>query len=105
MEGQLTATLEADEADYPAARTLLPLLETKVGRILINGWPTGVEVSRAMVHGGPYPATSDSRTTSVGAAAIDRFLRIICYQDVPEAILPAPVKTANPWNLPQSIYD
>jgi alpha-ketoglutaric semialdehyde dehydrogenase len=105
MEGQLTATLQADEADHPAARTLLPLLETKAGRILINGWPTGVEVSRAMVHGGPYPATSDSRTTSVGAAAIDRFLRMVCYQDVPEAILPDPVKTANPWNLPQAIYD
>jgi alpha-ketoglutaric semialdehyde dehydrogenase len=105
MEGQLTATLQADEPDHAAARTLLPLLETKVGRILINGWPTGVEVSRAMVHGGPYPATSDSRTTSVGAAAIDRFLRIICYQDFPDDLLPTPLKTANPWKLPRAIFD
>ena len=105
MEGQLTATLQADEPDHAAARTLLPLLETKVGRILINGWPTGVEVSRAMVHGGPYPATSDSRTTSVGAAAIDRFLRIICYQDVPDDLLPTPLKNANPWKLPRTIFD
>ncbi len=105
MEGQLTATLQTDEPDYPAARTLLPLLELKVGRILINGWPTGVEVSRAMVHGGPYPATSDSRTTSVGAAAIDRFLRMVCYQDVPDDLLPPPLKTANPWNIPQAIFD
>jgi alpha-ketoglutaric semialdehyde dehydrogenase len=105
MEGQLTATLQADEPDHAAAHTLLPLLETKVGRILINGWPTGVEVSRAMVHGGPYPATSDSRTTSVGAAAIDRFLRIICYQDVPDDLLPTPLKTANPWKLPRAIFD
>jgi alpha-ketoglutaric semialdehyde dehydrogenase len=105
MEGQLTATVQADEADHPAARTLLPLLETKVGRILINGWPTGVEVSRAMVHGGPYPATSDSRTTSVGAAAIERFLRIVCYQDIPDDILPAPLKDGNPWNLPRAIFD
>ena len=105
MEGQLTSTLQADPDDHAAARTLLPLLETKAGRILVNGWPTGVEVSRAMVHGGPFPATSDSRSTSVGAAAIDRFLRIVCYQDVPDDILPAPLKSANPWNVPQAIFN
>jgi 2,5-dioxopentanoate dehydrogenase len=88
MQGQLTATLHLDASDHPAAAQLLPALETKVGRILVNGWPTGVEVCHAMVHGGPYPATSDSRTTSVGSMAIDRFLRPVCYQDIPSDLLP-----------------
>jgi NADP-dependent aldehyde dehydrogenase len=74
-------------------------LETKVGRILFNGWPTGVEVGYAMVHGGPYPATSDSRSTSVGARAIERFLRPVCYQDVPNALLPSPIADGNPDGL------
>ncbi len=88
MEGQLTATLQMDDKDYPLAAELLPLLETKCGRILANGWPTGVEVSHAMVHGGPFPATTDPRATSVGTLAIERFLRPVCYQNVPEALLP-----------------
>lgn len=88
LEGQLTATLHVDEGDYPAAKALIPVLEQTVGRILANGWPTGVEVTHAMVHGGPYPATSDGRTTSVGTLAIDRFLRPVAYQDLPEALLP-----------------
>lgn len=87
LEGQLTATLHMDPADYDAARTLLPLLEQLAGRIIANGWPTGVEVSPAMVHGGPFPATSDGRSTSVGTLAIDRFLRPICYQDMPEEFI------------------
>ncbi|QQK64543.1 aldehyde dehydrogenase (NADP(+)) [Cobetia sp. cqz5-12] len=87
LEGQLTATLHLDDADIDAARTLMPVLERRAGRILANGWPTGVEVCQAMVHGGPWPATSDSRTTSVGSAAIERFLRPVCYQDLPEALL------------------
>ncbi|MCQ6273263.1 aldehyde dehydrogenase (NADP(+)), partial [Pseudarthrobacter sp. R1] len=66
IEGQLTASLQLTEEDYPTAARLLPVLEQKVGRIIVNGWPTGVEVGHAMVHGGPFPATSDSRTTSVG---------------------------------------
>jgi NADP-dependent aldehyde dehydrogenase len=103
MEGQLTATLQIDHADFDEARSLLPLLERKVGRILANAWPTGVEVSHAMVHGGPFPATSDSRTTSVGAAAIDRFLRPVCYQDIPEDILPAALRDANPLGLPRYV--
>jgi NADP-dependent aldehyde dehydrogenase len=70
------------------ARRLLPILERKAGRILANGWPTGVEVGHAMVHGGPFPATSDSRTTSVGSLAIRRFLRPVCYQDLPSGLLP-----------------
>jgi NADP-dependent aldehyde dehydrogenase len=88
MQGQLTATLHLDASDHAAAAHLLPALESKVGRILVNGWPTGVEVCHAMVHGGPYPATSDSRTTSVGSMAIDRFLRPVCYQDIPSNLLP-----------------
>jgi 2,5-dioxopentanoate dehydrogenase len=103
MEGQLTATLQLDDpADIGAARTLWPTLERKAGRILVNGWPTGVEVGHAMVHGGPYPATSDSRTTSVGSLAIRRFLRPVCYQDVPKSLLPAALQDANPlgvWRL------
>jgi len=103
MEGQLTATLHVDEADYAIAAPLIPLLERKAGRILANGWPTGVEVSTAMVHGGPFPATSDARATSVGTAAIERFLRPVCYQDLPDALLPKPVQSANPLGLPRMI--
>lgn len=88
LEGQLTATLQLEGSDHPVAARLLPVLERKVGRILVNGWPTGVEVCHAMVHGGPYPATSDSRVTSVGTLAIERFLRPVCYQDVPQNLLP-----------------
>lgn len=86
LEGQLTATLHADDADHADAIPLIARLEHQVGRILVNGWPTGVEVSPAMVHGGPFPATSDGRSTSVGTLAIDRFLRPVCYQSVPDAL-------------------
>lgn len=103
MEGQLTATLQLEDADADVARPFIPLLEKKAGRILANGWPTGVEVSYAMVHGGPYPATSDPRTTSVGAAAIERFLRPVCYQDLPDALLPMPVRHDNPLGLPRLV--
>lgn len=96
LDGHLTATLQMDEGDIERARTLLPVLERKVGRILVNGYPTGVEVADAMVHGGPFPATSDSRTTSVGTAAITRFLRPVCYQNLPQALLPAALQDANP---------
>jgi NADP-dependent aldehyde dehydrogenase len=88
MEGQLTITLQMDEADLPTARALMPTLERKAGRILVNSFPTGVEVAHAMVHGGPFPSTSDGRSTSVGTLAIRRFLRPVCYQDFPEALLP-----------------
>ena len=99
LEGQLTITLQMDDGDLQAAKALMPVLERKAGRILANGWPTGVEVCHAMVHGGPYPATSDSRTTSVGSAAIFRFLRPVCYQALPEGLLPEPLKDGNPWQL------
>lgn len=99
LEGQLTATLHLDAADLDCARQLLPTLERKAGRILINGWPTGVEVCDAMVHGGPFPATSDTRGTSVGTAAILRFLRPVCYQDFPDALLPTALQKGNPLHL------
>lgn len=99
LEGQLTATIHAAESDEQAASRLLPALELKVGRILFNGWPTGVEVGHAMVHGGPYPATSDSRTTSVGSLAIERFQRPVAYQDVPAAVQPEAIRDDNPWGL------
>jgi NADP-dependent aldehyde dehydrogenase len=99
LPGQLTASLFAEEEDFEMARTLVPMLERKVGRIIFNGYPTGVEVSYAMVHGGPFPATSDSRTTSVGAGAIERFLRPVSYQNMPQALLPESLKDANPMKL------
>lgn len=99
LAGQLTASLHLETEDVVIARRLMPVLERKVGRIVVNGFPTGVEVSYAMVHGGPYPATSDSRTTSVGATAMERFLRPICYQDVPESLLPVALHDANPLSL------
>jgi len=99
LEGQLTATVQADADDHAQARTLLTVLERKAGRVLFNGYPTGVEVSFAMVHGGPYPATSDTRATSVGASAIDRFLRPVCYQNLPADLLPPALQDANPLGL------
>lgn len=101
--GQLTATMHLDEADEADAARLMPLLERICGRIVVNGWPTGVEVCDAMVHGGPWPATSDPRSTSVGTAAIERFLRPVCYQDVPDALLPGPLKRANPLAMPRIV--
>lgn len=103
LEGQLTATLFVDDADVDAARALLPVLERKAGRILANGYPTGVEVSHAMVHGGPFPATSNPASTSVGATAIRRFLRPVCYQDLPDALLPDGIKRANPLGLTRMV--
>ncbi|WDY55929.1 aldehyde dehydrogenase (NADP(+)) [Pseudomonas sp. PSKL.D1] len=99
LHGQLTATLIAEPADLEQFATLVPMLERKVGRLLVNGYPTGVEVSDAMVHGGPYPATSDARGTSVGSLAIDRFLRPVCYQNCPDALLPQALRDANPLGL------
>jgi NADP-dependent aldehyde dehydrogenase len=96
LEGQLTATLQMDDGDLDAARGLLPVLERRAGRVMANGWPTGVEVCHAMVHGGPYPATSDSRTTSVGSAAVHRFLRPVCYQNLPQGLLPEALRDGNP---------
>ncbi|MSU24033.1 MAG: aldehyde dehydrogenase (NADP(+)) [Opitutus sp.] len=99
LEGQLTATLHGTPADFAAARPLLAALEQKAGRILLNGFPTGVEVSPAMNHGGPYPATTDVRYTSVGTAALLRFARPVCYQDLADELLPPALQNANPLGL------
>jgi NADP-dependent aldehyde dehydrogenase len=99
LDGQLTASLFVTDTDKALAQALLPALERKAGRVLVNGFPTGVEVSHAMVHGGPFPATSDSRSTSVGAAAIDRFMRPVSYQDFPAWLLPAALQDENPLKL------
>jgi len=88
MPGQLTGTIHAAENDYPVAQELIELLTQKVGRVIMNGFPTGVEVCHAMVHGGPYPATTDSRVTSVGTTSIYRFTRPVCYQNIPPSLLP-----------------
>jgi alpha-ketoglutaric semialdehyde dehydrogenase len=99
LQGQLTATLIAEPTDLDAYADLLPLLEQKAGRVILNGYPTGVEVCDAMVHGGPWPATSDARGTSVGTLAIDRFLRPVCYQNYPDTLLPDALKENNPLAL------
>jgi NADP-dependent aldehyde dehydrogenase len=102
LEGQLTATLHGSERDLEAFADLIAILERKAGRLIVNGFPTGVEVCHAMVHGGPYPATSDSRATSVGTFSIYRFARPVCYQDFPQAALPEELKNQNPlgiWRL------
>ncbi|MCU6432585.1 aldehyde dehydrogenase (NADP(+)) [Undibacterium sp. Jales W-56] len=99
LEGQLTATLQLDDADLPMAARLLPVLERRVGRILANGFPTGVEVATAMVHGGPFPSTSDGRSTSVGTGAINRFLRPVSYQNLPQALLPDALRDLNPLGI------
>ncbi|MAY62826.1 MAG: aldehyde dehydrogenase (NADP(+)) [Rhizobiales bacterium] len=88
LEGQLTCTIHMDDGDTEDAKKLVPVLERKAGRILVNGFPTGVEVADAMVHGGPYPASTNFGHTSVGTLAIRRFLRPVCYQNMPEALLP-----------------
>ncbi|MBC3212729.1 aldehyde dehydrogenase (NADP(+)) [Serratia fonticola] len=99
LQGQLTATLLAEQEDLGEASELAQLLIHKAGRVLFNGYPTGVEVCEAMVHGGPYPATSDPRGTSVGTLAIERFLRPVCLQNYPAALLPPALQDSNPLNL------
>lgn len=102
LEGHLTATVHANAQDLQDYQELFTILERKVGRIIINGFPTGVEVCNAMVHGGPYPATTAPATTSVGTHAITRFARPVCYQDFPQSLLPDDLKDENPnqiWRL------
>jgi NADP-dependent aldehyde dehydrogenase len=104
LEGQLTATVHGTSEDLQNARDLLAILERKAGRLIINGFPTGVDVCPSMNHGGPYPATTDVRFTSVGTAALYRFVRPICYQDFPESLLPPELREENPLRL-QRIVD
>jgi alpha-ketoglutaric semialdehyde dehydrogenase len=102
LTGHLTATVHGTEKDLEDYKDLLDILEQKVGRIVINGFPTGVEVCHAMVHGGPFPSTTDGRSTSVGTAAIERFTRPVSYQGLPQSLLPDELKNSNPlgiWRL------
>jgi NADP-dependent aldehyde dehydrogenase len=99
LDGQLTATLHGAESELAAAAWLVSILEDKAGRLLVNGFPTGVEVCASMQHGGPYPATTDSRTTSVGTAAITRFARPVAYQNFPPSLLPIELQDANPRGI------
>ena len=98
----MTVTVHAEDEDLKDFSALLSILEKKAGRLVFNGFPTGVEVCHAMVHGGPYPASTDSRATSVGSLAILRFARPVAYQDFPNATLPPELQDANPlgiWRL------
>ncbi len=99
LGGHLTATVHGTEDDLREYAELIAILETKVGRLLFNGFPTGVEVSHAMIHGGPYPSTSDGRSTSVGSQAIFRFARPVCYQGFPDTALPEELKSSNPLKI------
>jgi alpha-ketoglutaric semialdehyde dehydrogenase len=96
LEGQLTATLHGTDEELAQSGDLLAAMESKAGRVIINGFPTGVEVCQAIVHGGPYPATSDGRSTSVGVQAVSRFTRPVAFQNFPDAALPAELQEANP---------
>jgi 2,5-dioxopentanoate dehydrogenase len=99
MPGSLTATLHGTAPDLVHHKGLVSILETRVGRLIFNGYPTGVEVCASMQHGGPYPATTDSRFTSVGTAAIQRFARPVCYQDCPPELLPEELLDHNPAGI------
>jgi alpha-ketoglutaric semialdehyde dehydrogenase len=99
LEGQLTATIHGTAEDLAGAAELIAVLERKAGRLLVNGFPTGVEVCPAMQHGGPYPATTDERFTSVGTAAIQRWVRPVCYQNFPAEALPAELRNENPRGI------
>ena len=102
LDGQLTATIHGTQADLAEYASLIAILEAKAGRLIVNGFPTGVEVCPSMQHGGPYPATTDSKTTSVGTAAIHRFARPVAYQNFPQSLLPVELEDSNPrriWRL------
>jgi len=99
LEGHLTATIHGTEDDLRDFADLIAILDNKVGRLVFNGFPTGVEVTHAMVHGGPYPSTSDGRSTSVGSQAIFRFTRLVCYQGFPGSALPDALKDGNPLGI------
>lgn len=103
LPGQLTASLHAEPGETGDLAALTAVLAARSGRVLWNQWPTGVSVTHAMQHGGPYPATTAPSTTSVGTAAIDRFLRPIAYQGWPQDLLPPPLRDDNPWKIPQTV--
>jgi alpha-ketoglutaric semialdehyde dehydrogenase len=99
LPGQLTATLHGTEQDLEQHRELVTILQGKAGRLIFNGFPTGVEVCPSMHHGGPYPATTDVHFTSVGTAAIQRFARPVCLQNFPDPALPVELQNSNPRRL------
>jgi NADP-dependent aldehyde dehydrogenase len=101
LPGSLTASIHATTADRPAASRIAPLLRRMAGRLIMNGWPTGVAVCWAMHHGGPWPATTDARYTSVGATSIGRWLVPVAYQDWPDDLLPEQLQRANPLGIPR----
>ncbi|OKX83679.1 aldehyde dehydrogenase (NADP(+)) [Corynebacterium glutamicum] len=104
--GSLTATIQAaNEEESTELKELVRSLSRIAGRVLYGGWPTGVAVTHAMIHGGPWPATTNDTSTSVGTSAINRFLRAVTFQSVPESLLPAPVQESNPWNVPRVISE
>jgi alpha-ketoglutaric semialdehyde dehydrogenase len=103
LKGQLTGTIQCSDKELATHQELVELLSMRVGRLVVNGFPTGVEVCPAMVHGGPFPAATDSRFTSVGTAAIERFLRPICFQNYPESLLPDALRNDNPLGIPRTI--
>ncbi len=101
LEGQLTSTIHATPEEMPKQAELIAILSHKTGRLVCNGFPTGVEVAHAMTHGGPYPATSDGRSSSVGTRAVERFVRPVSYQNFPDAALPSELQEANPLQIPR----
>jgi alpha-ketoglutaric semialdehyde dehydrogenase len=103
LEGQLTATIHASKSDFDSFGHLSDVLRDKAGRLIWNGFPTGLEVTHATGHGGPYPATSDGRSTSVGSAAITRWARIVCFQNHPNELLPLELQDANPAGIPRKV--
>ena len=103
LEGQLTGTVLAENNDTFLTREIIDALELKVGRIIFNGVPTGVEVCESMTHGGPYPASTDSRFTAVGINSIKRWLRPVSFQDFPQSLLPEELKNGNPLNIKRNI--
>ncbi|TDD88660.1 aldehyde dehydrogenase (NADP(+)) [Actinomadura darangshiensis] len=103
MPGQLTTSLHAEPDETGGLAELAAVLAGRSGRVLWNQWPTGVSVTHAMQHGGPYPATTAPATTSVGTAAIERFLRPVAYQGWPQDLLPPPLRDGNPWKVPQAV--
>jgi NADP-dependent aldehyde dehydrogenase len=103
FKGQLSAAIHLESVDLGLARRLLPILERRTGRIVVNAFAHPQEVTFATVHGGPFPATSDSRFTSVGMTSIERFLRPVAYQGFPDELLPEVLREGNPLNVPRSI--
>ena len=103
LSGQLTSTLLRTPEEEQALRVLKPIIQSKAGRILFDGVPTGVAVNQAMQHGGPFPASTDSRFTSVGSDAIYRWLRPLSFQDCPNALLPEALQNENPFELQRRV--